>query len=488
MRQLIVATGFGLLLTGCGLLKVNVNGKVQTLGGDPASEPSSQPSAGSAKSAGSESTSSQGAGSSSEKSEQQRERDAQEAVADARRAMLDHVAKVDKLINAQAGPVFESDVTELENQAKELGKLGDAEGKAFARYVAKSYRIENAWRVEAAQAAPTLKKALGAEVVTEGTLTGKKKPVSFSFSAEAGHCYYALSHLVKDGGEEDRLNSFRFDAGNDSPSLQRFRVDGRRTNGPGVLQKIGKSYLYGFCALKNTTVTATAEMQYAGTQNGLRYVVLETERDAFPEHVAVDLEVIQNDSCDAANWESLWVNPIPGSVLYGGDAPFLPYDVGHARELWMTAYSARGGDARLMRKSVSSKPPGNLKFGSDVNFRGCPKEKKYAHSPMANKVASCYEGLHKKYDAQYDAANRVIDNSRGILNRARARHRIDQLNAQWDAEENRSCKPLQAQARKEWDAAYNRIVDFYGDKPYVSPFDRAELMKQQYLGSYPPSR
>lgn len=486
MRHLIVATGLGLLLTGCGLLKVNVNGKVQTLGGDPQSEESNKPS--SESKGGSGATSPNAASSDTGPTDKQRERDAKKALADARRAMIQHVAKVDQQISSQAGPVFESDVTELEKQAKQLGKLGDADGEAFASYVATSYRIENAWRVEASQAAPTLAKQLTAEVVTEGTLTGKKKAVSFSFSAEAGHCYYGLSHLIKDGGDEDRLTSFRFDAGNDSPSLQRFKVDGRRTNGPGVLRKIGKSYLYGFCALKNTKVTGTAEMQYAGTQNGLRYVVLETARDAFPKHVAVDLEVIQNDSCDAANWESLWQNPIPGSIVYGGAAPFLPFDVGHARDLWMTAYSARGGDARLMRKSVSSKPPGNLKFGSDSKFRGCPKEKKYAHSPMANKVAGCYEGLHKKYDAQYDAANRVLDNSRGILNRARARHRIDQLNTRWDADEERSCKPLQDQARKQWDATYNRIVDFYAEQPYTSPFDRAEAMKQQYLGSYPLSR
>ncbi len=483
MRRILVGAGCALLLSGCGLLKVNVNGKVETLGGDPAHASSESEGANAEQRGGTRGT---GQGNSASPAAQSREQAKQ--AAEARQQMLAQVSKLDEHILTQPGPVFESDIADLEKKAKALGKLGDDAGKQFARYVAKHYRVENAWRVAPDATAPTLAKLLDAQVVTQGELTGKKTPVSFSFSAKAGHCYYGLSHLKKDGGEGDRLTSFRYDAGNDSPSLQRFEVDGRRTSGPGLLRKVGKSYLHGFCALKDAKVTATAELEYAGTQNALRYVVLGTPRDSFSELVAVDLEVRMNDSCDAENWESLWVNPVPGSIVYGGEAPFLTYDVGHARELWMTAYSARGGDARLMRKQVSSKPPGKLKFDSDVAFKGCPKEAKHAHSPMAHKVAACYERLHKQFDGQYDAANRVLDNSRGILARAAARARIDQLNAQWDAEEDRTCRPLEQQARKAWEAAYNRIVDHYADAPYASPFDRAEAMKQQYLGSYPLER
>jgi len=198
----------------------------------------------------------------------------------------------------------------------------------YLAHVLTYYRLENAWRTDPGKTGENLAKQLKGAVTTQGELSGKDKPVSFKFQAEAGKCYTVMSHMKMSGGDDDGANDFYLDGGAKGSKLQRYNLPARRTRGAGLMRRLAKAYTYGACALESTEVTVSLTMKYAGTANGLRYVVVEHARDKFPKYLAIDLQPQQNDSCDVENWTNMWTNPLPGAAVYGGTQPFLTYDAG----------------------------------------------------------------------------------------------------------------------------------------------------------------
>jgi hypothetical protein len=246
--------------------------------------------------------------------------------------------------------------------------------------------------------------------------------------------------------------------------------------------QLAKEYTNGACALKTVDVTATMMLSYAGTTNGIRYVVVEHARDKFPSYLALEAEPELADGCDVEGFTNMWTNPIPGAVMYGSTEPLVPYDVGTAEEMWQTAWVADGQETRIKREDYASSPPKQLKFEKDYHFKGCPKELKSAHSPDGIKVAQCWDGLNRRYDPQFDAARSAKDNAVGILAEVAADNRMTALNNAYDAEADRTCNKLDAEVGKKLSTAYNKVVDFYQATPYKSPFDRAALLKATYEG------
>jgi len=178
----------------------------------------------------------------------------------------------------------------------------------------------------------------------------------------------------------------------------------------------------------------------------------------------------------------MWTKPLPGSVVYGSEAPFIPYEVGPAEEMWMTALVSSGGDARVKREDVVSTPPKQLKFSKDYQFKGCPKELKSAHSPDGIRVAQCWENLDRRYNPQFDAARAAKDNAVGVMADIAADNRMTALNDAYSAEADRTCEKMNSDVGKKMTDAYNKVVDFYQATPYKSPFDRGALLRSTYQG------
>lgn len=464
-------------VAGCGLFKVNVNGEVKTLGGSSESSESdgsdgSKTSDGSGKSEGSKKD---GSGKSEKSSKEN---------ADALRLATREIRdEIDKAVMETPGALPADKLAQLQAKKKELAAAGLKPEARYLDHLGVYYKIEDAWRGDAAKTPESLAGLLAGSSVAQGELTGKDKAQTFKFKAEEGKCYTVLLRMKTAGGSEDRMSDFWMDAGKESSSLQRYHMDARRTRGSGLHKSLAKTWTHGACALKATDVTVSAKLQYAGSQNGVRYVVVATPRDSLPEYLTLNLEPQLNDSCDADNWVSLWTNPIPGSVLYGSEAPYIPFDVGTSEDMWMTAYSAGSGEARVKRDDLSSAAPKQFKFNNKVNFRGCPKTLDNAHSADGIKVATCYERLNKKYDPQFDAAQKARNNAVGILAQIAADRRMTQLNNSFRDEESRTCKKLEADVGKKFEAAYGKIVDFYNATPVKNTFDRGAALKLTYDGA-----
>lgn len=463
--------GFSVLLAACGsgFFQVRINGEVKNLGGEePKSGAPGEEGSGSAEGTSSGGSSNGGKGES-------------KADEELRLATKQLIQELDAALREKPAALPSAKLDELESKLGkfEQRKLGD--DAAYLRHLIRYYRLENAWRGETPNVGDALAKLLDSSVTASGEVSGKEKQ-TFKFKAEAGKCYVVLSHLKSAGGDDDRLTSFFLDAGKDAPTLQRYSVSYRTTRGAGQHAALSKSYTYGACATKTVDVTANVELAYAGTTNGLRYVVLEHAREKLPHYLMLDMEPAPSDSCDVEGWTQLWTNPIPASVLYGSESPFIPYDVGTSEEMWMTAWTPGMGEARAKREDLTSTPPGQLKFGKQLSFKGCPKDLKYAHSPDGIKVAQCWTNLDKKFDPQYAAAEKARSNAVGILAQIAADRRMQQLNNQYDAEADRTCRKLDADVGRRMEAAYNKIVDFYQATPYKSPWDRGAALKSTWDG------
>lgn len=482
-------TQWGLLvapfvLGACGLVKVNVNGTTSTLAELVSAAPTQDPSNGSsesnaAKSSGGSSESGSASASSKPKNAEKSAKEEQEKLRKDTRALL---SEMDKMLLDGPDPIPAEKIAAMSDKRTAFESAGLGNEALYVAHVLTYYKLENAWRSAPEKTGENLAQQLKGAVTTQGELSGKDKPVSFKFQAEAGKCYTVLSHMKMAGGDDDGASDFFLDGGAKGSKLQRYNVPPRRTHGPGLLRRLAKAYTYGACALESMEVTVSLTMKYAGTANGLRYVVIEHARDKFPQYLAIDLQPSLNDSCDVENWTNMWTNPLPGAIVYGSTQPFLTYDAGTADELWMTAWTPGFGEARLRRGDVVSTPPKQFKFEDKPKFRKCPREMKYAHSPEGTKVAQCYTALDKRYDPLFDAAQRAKDQAGSLFAEINAQKRLDALNAQYDEEVDRTCAKIEADVNKKHEDAYNKIVDFYMTNPPKASFDRAGEMKRQLDG------
>lgn len=477
------------VLGACGLLKVNVNGKVHTLGEpDPEEEKQANTSSSgnNSSSGSSNSGSSNDANDSASSSSANKPKDAAKAAKEEqdklRKDTRTLLVEMDKMLIEGPDAIPGEKISAMSDKRSAFEDAGLENEALYLAHVLTYYKLENAWRTEPTKTGENLAKQLKGAVTTEGELTGKDKPVSFKFQAEAGKCYTVMSHMKMAGGDDDGASDFFLDGGAKGSKLQRFNIPSRRTRGSGLMRRLAKAYTYGACAVESTEVTVSLKMKYAGTANGLRYAVVEHTRDKFPKYLAVDLQPSLNDSCDVENWTNMWTNPIPGSIVYGSTQPFLTYDAGTADELWMTAWATTFGEVRLQRKDVVTAPPKQFKFDDKPKFRKCPREMQYAHSAEGIKVAQCYATLGKRFDPLFDAAQKAKDQAGTLLGEINAQKRIQALNSQYDDEEARTCSKIEADVNKKMEEAYNKIVDFYMTSPPKSSFDRADEMKRQHEG------
>ncbi len=464
------------VLGACGLLNVNVNGVVHKLGeSDPEETAQNQSGSGSSGNG-----SSSGSGkSSSGKTAAKGEKEGHDQLRKDTRTLMN---EMDKLLLESPEALPAAKISAMAAKQSAFEDAGLENEATYVAHLVTYYKLENAWRTDPAKAGEGLAKQLKGAVTTEGELTGKDKPVSFKFQAEAGKCYTFMSHMKMPGGDDDGASDFFLDGGKKGSQLQRFTMPERRTRGSGLSRRLAKAYTYGACALEATEITVTAKLKYAGTANGLRYAVIEHARDKFPKYLAIDMQPSQNDSCDAANWESFWTNPLPGSLVYGSKEPFLTYSSGTADEMWMTAWSAGQDEVRVMRKDIVGTPPKQFKFDDKPKFRKCPRKLENAHSPDGLKVAQCYAALGKRFDPQFDAAYAAKRSATTWIGEVNAQKRIEALNNQYDSEEDRTCSKLEAEVNKKFETAYNKIVDLFMTSPPKNAFDRADIMKRQYEG------
>ncbi|MBI5609193.1 MAG: hypothetical protein HY902_09980 [Deltaproteobacteria bacterium] len=308
---------------------------------------------------------------------------------------------------------------------------------------------------------PAVAKLLGGESIKSGATTGKTLEVDFA--GKQDWCYTVYVHWKGwTGGEK----------------IDGFNLDGK---GHGALQHYGwwpqnspYQRVTGACLLKPSALHVSAALTFAGSKNGLRYAVVGWPRDKLPMSQVTYASVHVGDSCDPDAWLGMWTNPVPGSVVWVGNEPFLMSSPDRAGQSWNTLRNASGNDnMRAQKQQLSSKAPGKVAFKTQFSFRGCSRDLRYAEYPEAVAFAKCANNMDKKYGPQYDKLDLKIKSPSSLKEYGDSKKALERLKEQEGREWDSTCQPIENGIKKKMEAVFNKIVDTYTDKPYTDRLDRA---------------
>ncbi len=390
----------------------------------------------------------------------------EKAMKDVSRAANTFVNEIDRVAKAGDEPIAQGRLDELSAAADKV-KAVDAKAYRYYAHMLTTYKIENAWRGDDKATAKTIADLLGGEVTSAGMTDGKKLAVQWT--AKKGWCYTAMMRFKSSTGQE-KIEHLEIDGKGGNSSLQYFGIWPRQ---------LKWERQDGVCATKDTPVTLSGELVFAGTRNAVRYAVVGHPKEKFPLYLATYMSAHWGDACDTEAWFSLWADPIPGSIVYGPKGePFLLTSPDRAGQSWNTLASATmQSSVRIQKKDLVQQPPKTVAFSTQFHFPGCPRDR--AKHPDSIKLAKCHQSIDQKYQKPWDAAvaEKAGAPTPGAYKAAQAK--LDRLKEQDANDRTKQCDPIEAAISKKWEAMFNKIVDFYADHAYVSPIDRAgELFAQ----------
>jgi len=385
------------------------------------------------------------------------ERDQARQVAEARRAVLTEYGRktLDHLyfLTKAGEKVTEAHLADLKKTADELESLAPGSGSFHLREHARLFRL-GLWDKPDPDAQQALADTLSATLVAKGS--SANRVVQASFSVAEGSCYLFVGRFAKNTGN-DKLVDFAFSTKDGRAALQTFQpIEAER----------GESFERGLCALKATTVTATAKVEFANPKNSLRWAALGWERAKFPADLALRISVDPVDHCDLGYWKSLWTQPIPGTLAWLGTEPFLLIDEeGNSLDL--------NGAPHLLRvEELSSKPSKASAIATAFKFAGCTRHGETVWTPESKALKQCTDPVDRKFQKPRADAVKL----RGQPGN-KAEEALAQVDRDYDAEVQKKCGALEAKAAKGLGELFPQLVEALGAHPTPDAFDRVGALQ-----------
>ena len=343
-----------------------------------------------------------------------------------------------------------------------IGAVKGASAQAAKYYEAQyqGYAVVNELRAND-DAGAGVAKLLGGENAKSGASTGKALDVDFAGKQDWCYTAYVQWRNWTGGEKTERLELTAKAHG----TLQHYGWWTQNTPYQRVV---------GVCLLKAAPLHLAAELTFAGSRNGVRYAVIGWPRDKLPMSQITYASVHVGDSCDPDAWLGMWTNPVPGSVLWVGNEPFLMASPDRAGQSWNTLRNASGSDnMRAQKNQLASKAPAKVAFKTQFSFRSCSREVSSAQHPDAIAFAKCANNMDKKYQPQYEKLDLKIKNPSSLKEWGDSKKALERLKEQEDKEWGNTCEAMQKGISKKMEAVFNKIVDTYTDKPFSDRLDRA---------------
>jgi hypothetical protein len=335
------------------------------------------------------------------------------------------------------------------------------------------YTALSMWSKADPDAAEAIAATLGGDLVTSGRTKGKK--LKLSFKVASGRCYALFGQFASWSGSE-RVNKFAWNEAKSGKPLQTWKVWRRDGNAPRIR---------GFCTRADGKVGASAELEFAGSRNGLRYAVVSWERSAFPVALAGKLSIDLGDACDFDHWSGLWTDPVPGTFAYVDGEPVLVTAPGYKANGGYLPISVvrlgSGGsrDARAERMTIAV--PKQLTFRSQFSFKGCPNDydRGTAVAKLSRSIVACYDKIEKKYEGKWRKVTRLREaaDRKGAIS-PYAERLAEKIDAQATRDQNKKCVPIENKAKKLAERTFNSLVDTLTDARHQAKIDRPEYLRQ----------
>ena len=432
----IAALAVAAPLTGCSLLKVN--GK-PLFGGKKADAAGTDASGGDAPASGAGGGPSGGGG--------------DDQVTAANTGELEQVIDEGNAANDALFEAFKNDqvpadaLASLESAAKKTAELGDPKSAAFYELRVHTYRFIAAMQALDGGDEGPIAELMQGKVEKEG-VSGKDLEVSVKLKAD--HCYKVALKWKSPTGTED-LRGYDWTASKPQ-AIQRFRLS------------VVHPYLpwsFGMCATEDTQAKFTAEFNASGSKPRLQYAVVSWPRDEVPGSEMLHASVVPPDKCSAKAWKSLWLDPIPGSIVYGADEPLL-----------LSGVSTNGGSATLLNAtgtqgarpltSLKGSPKASARVAVQFSMPRCLGSESAASS-LSKKAAKCHEAIDRKYDRKFEYAEAVRDNAPTIGALRSAEAKLSRLREAEGNERRSKCGGVDNKLEADVERAFNEIVDAFAD-------------------------
>lgn len=335
----------------------------------------------------------------------------------------------------------------LETAAKKSAELGDPKSAAFYELRVHTYRFIQAMHALDGGDEGPIGELMQGKVEKKG-VAGKDLEVALKLKAD--HCYKIALKWKSPTGSE-KLHEYDWSA-TKPQAIQQFRVS------------VVHPYLpwsFGMCATADTQATFTAEYNASGSKPRLQYAVVSWPRDEVPGREMLYASVVPPDKCSAEVWKSLWLDPIPGSIVYSDNEPLLLSSVS-TQGGSTTLLSATGGQWARPLSNLNGSPEDAAKVGVNFSMPHC-SDSDYAASTLSKKAAKCHEAIDRKYDRKFSDAEAVRDNAVTIGALQAAENKLGRLREAEGNERRSKCGGVDGQLEAEVEKAFNEIVDAFAD-------------------------
>lgn len=348
--------------------------------------------------------------------------------------------------------------------ASRVSALSERAGRYYTT-VYRHFLVANAFRAPDEEAFATLPNLYQGDLVDHGS--SARKALTVRVAAEEGHCYALVGRFARFTGAE-AVSGLSWSAQKKGTGLARFDLP---HTGPGY------QVTQGVCPSEGTRLTLKATLEGAARDNPLRYVVVGWAKEQLPAFVATYMRLLDEDRCDDEAWYRAWTRPLPGSLLYRGQEPWLVVAAARPPSDEVTLVNVNGERATVQKREVTATPPSARAFTTTFSFQGCPAVS--GGSPEAERLAKCLVRIEKKYAKRIEREERAIERARSDSAREKAEARLASLRDRVDGDRAQQCDPLEQRLGEKVKRTYERILDLHTDNSVIVPFDRADQLQAE---------
>ncbi len=353
-------------------------------------------------------------------------------------------------------------VTSLTTTANKVHSL-DAGAGAYYLGEVRRYERASGWLLpDPQEGLGIVAGVLEGEPIEAGTTTRKR--LSLRFDVKKDTCFAVFLRYQKLG---NGLLVDDFEMAFDTGSVQRFDIPYRG---------VGYQRIDGGCVLANTNVKVKGRAT-PSSKNPLRYLVLSWERSKLPSELVSELSLRAPDPCDPGAWRSAWYTPVPGTLVYKNDQPFLVVKADGAGEEGVTLLGPATDTTVLAKKSeLAATPPKKTNVDLKFSVRACPVP---SADSTGDRLAlhKCHARTDKKYAKKLARAERKVDRARSDKSRERAEKSLDKLKTKVATAREKTCGPLAENLRQQAKLVVDEILDRYATNPPIDVVNRATLLR-----------
>lgn len=386
------------------------------------------------------------------------EREARRALEEKKRTAFAGInalmGELDKMIKEPTEPIPAAKLADFDKGIETVRAVHEPSTELY-NYNRHHYALYNAL-VAGANMPAEVAKALGGTVAASGQSKGKV--LSISLKAAPDTCYLAVMRWKSWSGGE-RYKGAKWHPKKGASAMQLFW--------PHVFPKWQR--VAGFCTTGPAAATYGGDLEFAGTKNGVDYVVVQWARAKVPTWLMAYKRVGIYDQCDVTAWDNLWRHPLPGTIVWKDKEPFL-VTTARFNGSWLDAWSVTGGrERRIQMGSVTSAVPTARAIATKLSVPRCRGDEGAPKAAVA--YVKCNRKLDDKYGKLYDKWGAKKKYAKSISGYRKAQKTLDKLPGKERDERAKKCGKIRKKIEAGWGKMFNALVDHIVDEGVKDSLD-----------------